>query len=214
MKVELVLGIWGSVISSILAIKQIWDWFRDRADVVVSIAMVYDTVAEGSDTHGVLFLDESGSHPLWKNADVEVFISNRGHRPCQIAYVLVEFDQTLFLVTPEPLPMILERDCMIAVRVQPELLAMRDTVNKSQRDDPPRFQSPLAIGVIDGLGRKWFAPEKQLNLAAERARALPLRYEAREDHEPGKIAFGIQWRDHGRFFNKEEDFKPVPSRRT
>lgn len=210
MTLELFLSLWGAGLATVLAANVIITTIRDKSALSVSVAMVYDTARQGADTHGVLFRDHSSRNPIWLEADVEVFIRNRGRRSCQASHVFVDFAKCVFLVTPKPLPMVVEPHTMISVRIQPELLAMREAVENSRRNDSPNYTAPAALGILDALGRKYSVPPEQLHKAIGECQTLPLRYVEDESQEPGKVSYSVEMRDSGSFSNKGEEFTPQP----
>lgn len=205
---EQFLAAWGAVVATILAVKEILGAIRNRTDVNVAAVMTYAASVEGTDTHGILFRDMSCAPPAWKEGNVDVIVWNKGEQPCQITHVFIEDEANYILVTPPQLPTILAPKTRISLLVQPEVLGLR-LPTPIDGDDPPR-PAIQAMGVLDGLGKKYLVKADQLARAVTQARALPMRFIEDRQSEPGFIRYAFQMRDPGRLQSKREEFRPMP----
>lgn len=68
---QLILGIYGAVLSTCLAILTIAKFLRERPKISVDARTVSMTASEGDDTHGVLVQVAHGDDTLWEEHDLK-----------------------------------------------------------------------------------------------------------------------------------------------
>ena len=138
---ELALAIWGGALSSLLAVREVLVWRRDRAIVDVTAEIV--TVSVPADTSDrdprcVVVKDERG---LERGLIVGLTAVNRGHRPIQILRAYFDDGKSEHQVTARGLPAVLEPGTRVELQLQPEWVATHGN-------------ALAAMGLLDGLGRK------------------------------------------------------------
>lgn len=117
---QLLLGIYGAVLSTCLAILTTAKFLRERPKISVDATPVSMTASEGKDTHGVLVQVTHGDDTLWEEHDIEIRVRNSGAQARQISDVFIEIATVVHQVRPTGLPVVLDPNMSHSVRVQPE----------------------------------------------------------------------------------------------
>lgn len=200
---NLVLAVWGAVVSTSLAILHIFQAIREKPRICVEALLVTRAASEGQDTHGVLLHVQRGQNLFWEESDVEVTIRNSGHRACQITDIFVESESFINQVRPEPLPFVLDPNTSVSVLIQPEWFAPILPANEKSEDPGQKDDTVLAAGVFDALGEKHNIRKESLSELVRTCRELPLRAKLYRHKETGNIITAFQSKDNARFLRKE-----------
>ena len=191
MSTQLLLGIYGAVLSTILAVFTIAKFLRERPKISVEAKPVSMTASEGQDTHGVLVQVQHGDDVLWEEADVEICVRNSGAQACQISDVFVETADVIHQVTPEGLPVVLDPNTSYRVRVQPEYFVPKKITSEGGLANIPIE----AVGVLDGLGKKHRLSNDNLKRLIDKCRVLPVRTSIYKHKETGNLIVAFRVKD-------------------
>jgi hypothetical protein len=191
MKAELLVAIYGAVLSTTLGALSVLRFLKERPRISVEAVSVSTPSAEGERTHGVLVRVKHGGDILWEEADVEIRVRNAGTQACQITDVFIETATAIQQVRPAGLPVILDPNTSSSVRVQPEYFAPKGLTSEGRLKDLP----VEAVGVFDGLGKKHRISAANLVTITAGCRGLPLRTGVYKHREKGHLVVAFQVRD-------------------
>jgi hypothetical protein len=194
----LLLGIYGAVLSTCLAILTIAKFLREKPRISVEAIPVSIAASEGQDTHGVLMRVKHGGEILWEEADIEIRVRNSGAQACQISDVFIETASMIHQVRPKGLPVVLDPNMSYSVRVQPEYFAPKDLKTEGGLANVP----VEAVGVLDGLGKKHPIPAANLTMIVNRCAALPIRTAVYKNKVTGKLVSAFQVKDAATLVSK------------
>jgi hypothetical protein len=198
---ELLLSLYGALLSTTLAVLSIAKFLRERPRISVDAELINTTALEGDDTHGVLVQVRRGHDVLWEEADVEIRVRNAGDKACQITDVFVETATTIRQVRPEGLPVFLDPNSSCSVRVQPEYFAPKKSTDAGKLEGI----SVEAVGVFDGLGKKHRISRDTLEKLVRRCQELPLRTALYRHKETGHVIAAFQIKDAGTIVKKKDN---------
>lgn len=208
LSIELIIGLWGAVIATALAVLEIAKSLRDKPRVVPRFQLLMIPSREDAQTHGLVVRTQRSHDILWEEADVEVSVANEGRVPIQIASVNVETERSIHQIVPDGLPVILEPNTAQSVLVQPELLA---PLTVSQGEQEAKNMIPIEvieIGVMDALGKKHSISKADRNKIVGHCRALPLRTAVYRHKDTGNLVTAFQSADTARLVSKIGAPKP------
>jgi hypothetical protein len=192
MNIELILGIWGAAVSTVVAMQQIVSAVRDSAKIKVEFAIVTHAVAHADDTLGVKFQSARGD---WTEANVEVGIANAGRRALQLTDVFVETSTSIQQLRPDGMPVVLDPNTSVDLVLQPEWFAPKAVVRVSGADEARLDDTPvLAIGVLDALGRRHALSRTACEELVRNCRELPLRTALYKSKTTGEYVAAFQTR--------------------
>jgi hypothetical protein len=186
---ELILALYGAALSTGLAALTALKFFRERPRISVEASRVHKTAAADQATHGVLVRVKRGEDFLWEEADVEIRVRNAGGQACQISDVFVETATAIHRVRPNGLPAILDPNTSFSVLVQPEYFAPK-TCSK----EGVLMHIPVeAVGVFDGLGKKYQISTENLTTLLCGYGGLPVRTAVYKHKQTGNfvVAFPV-----------------------
>lgn len=195
---QLILGIYGAVLSTCLAILTIAKFLRERPKISVDARTVSMTASEGDDTHGVLVQVAHGDDTLWEEHDIEICVRNSGAQACQISDVFVETPTVVHQIRPTGLPVVLDPNMSHSVRIQPEYFAPKQLSPEGSLED----EKVQAVGILDGLGKKHVTSPDNLVRLVHMCTALPVRTAVYEHKQTGKKVIAFQVRDPSTMVSK------------
>ena len=198
MSMQLVLGIYGAALSTCLAILTVAKFLRERPKVSVEATPITMAASEGADTHGVLVQVRHGDDLLWEEADIEIRVRNSGAQACQISDVFVETPTVIQQIRPNGLPVVLDPNMSHSVRVQPEYFAPK----RLGAGDSLEAENVVAVGVMDGLGKKHNISSDNLAKLANRCATLPVRTAVFRHKQTGNAVVAFQVRDPSTMVSK------------
>jgi hypothetical protein len=179
-------AVWGAVVATAVAVKELWEHFGDRSRIQLEATIMFLSVNESTPPYGTRFKTELGIQEVV----VHVVVSNRGRRSAQIVSVFVAHQSgNVHQVKAIRLPAIIEGGCQVETRVQKEWL-----------DDP----DVVAFGVLDGLGNRHSLAVDELEKLLDRSRSLPTDrapYRRRDEPE-GDAVWAWQVRDQATLSSK------------
>jgi hypothetical protein len=187
--VEIALAVWGAVLSTVLALRQVIVWWRDRPMITVDVRLSRVALGldpEDRDPRSVVVTNEKS---LQEGVSLAVGVVNHGERATQVVSVVFEGSRAETQVVAVGLPAVLEPETRLDLRVQPEWVAM-------QGDDL------RAVGVLDALGRKHTVSTAELRELVATVDALPTRvrrYKRKEDTDPRLDAEITAFQAHDRY---------------
>jgi hypothetical protein len=191
LSMELMLAIYGALISTALAVLTFVKFLREKPRISVEATPIFTPAAGDDETHGVLVRTRRGDDILWEEADIEIRVRNAGAQACQITDVFVETATTSQQVTPIGLPVVLEPKTSCSVRVQPEYFAPKAPAEEGGMKEV----TVEAVGVFDALGKKHPIPNKNLVTLVRFCSELPLRTARYKHKETGNIVVAFQVKD-------------------
>ena len=197
---ELVLAIYGAILSTTLGALTVLKFLRERPRISVEAVPVSMPAAEGEKTHGVLVRVKHGDDILWEEADVEIRVRNAGAQACQITDVFIETATAIQQVRPTGLPVVLDPNTSSSVRVQPEYFAPKGLTSDGRLNDIVVD----AVGVFDGIGKKHRISTANLTTITARCRALPLRTAVYKHKEKEHLVVAFQVNDAATIVSKNQ----------
>jgi len=198
--IELLLAIYGAILSTTLGAFAIAKFLRERPRISVDAIPMSITASEGEDTHGVLVRVRRGHDVLWEEVDIELRVRNAGDKACQISDVFVETATAIQQVRPNGLPVVLDPNTSCSVRVQPEYFAPRRPTETGELEGI----EVEAVGVFDGLGKKHKISKEDLAKLVRRCNELPLRTALYKHKETGNVVVAFQVKDTATIVHKNE----------
>ena len=205
LSIELILAIWGAVVSTVLAIMQIMKERRERPKVLVDATMSFRSCSEDEDTHGVKVNVKRGQDVLLEEALVQFIVRNSGLQPIQISAVYVETGPTIFQVVPSGLPVVLQPNTSVTAKIQPELVAPLALDEKAPDTNTLKPVEVISMGVFDALGKKHPISEERLGKFVKSCRELPLRIGVFKHKEKGHLITAFQIKDEFTIIQKQEE---------
>lgn len=199
--IELILSIWGSVIATATAIHTLVKTFREKPRINIAATIIRQWPTKGKHSQGVVIETRKN---LFEEINVEISIKNSGHQPCQIINIFIETDEDVHEVCPDGLPCILTPNTSVSLSFQPECFAPCTLVFEEATKTPAlKYRSVIAVGVFDGLGKKYKISQANLASLLEECRALPLRQGIYKDKETGEVVAATQTKHKGRYIKKQ-----------
>lgn len=195
---ELILGIYGAILSTCLAILTIAKFLRERPKISVDARPVSMTASKGEDTHGVLVQVTHGHDTLWEEHDIEICVRNSGAQACQISDVFVETPTVVHQVRPTGLPVVLDPNMSHSVRVQPEYFAPKRLSLEGSLEN----ETVQAVGILDGLGKKHAISPDNLVALIDKCTTLPVRTSVYRHKQTGNKVVAFQVRDPSTMVSK------------
>src|SRR5258708_4605861 len=104
MAVQMILAIYGAVLSTGLAILAVLKFLREKPRISVEAMTVNSPASERKETHGILVSVKRDNIVVWEEVDVDILVRNAGALACQITDVFIESDNAILQVRPEGLP--------------------------------------------------------------------------------------------------------------
>jgi hypothetical protein len=184
MTIELILALWGAVISTILAIIKIISFVNDRPRIKVSVDFSFSTYKEGNEIRGTLMEDE-------KRGTLEILLNftviNSGKKPIQITGIIIKYNNSKYCqVIPRNFPVVLDPLSSIEAEIQKEWIDKEDVV---------------FIGVVDALGRKYPIKKDNLNNILVQSASLPSNKKMYRNKKSGEIVYAFKINDNGKLIN-------------
>jgi hypothetical protein len=188
---NLVLAIYGAILSTGLALLTAIKFLRERPRISVECIPLCRTAREGSETHGVLVRVLHGDDVLWEEADVEIRVCNAGTQACQVTDVFVETATEVQKIRPNGLPVILEPRTSCSVYVQPEYF-----VPKTPTESEGLIDIPVeAVGVYDALAKKHRISRGNLATLVRWCAELPVRTSLFRHKDTGNVVVAFKAKD-------------------
>ncbi len=138
----LLLAIYGSLLSTALAVLTIVKFLREGPRISVDAIPITAPASESDETHGVLVRVRREDDVLWEEADIEIRVRNAGDQACRISGVFVETATVIQQVRPNGLPVILDPNISCSIRVQPEYFALKTPTDEG---DSKIFRSRRSV---------------------------------------------------------------------
>jgi hypothetical protein len=195
LSIELILAIWGAVVSTILAIFEIAKERRQRPKIKVDATVSFHTCNEEKETHGVKVKVQRGDDILVEEALVEITIRNFGLQPIQITAVYIETENNSTQVIPKGFPVILQPNTSVTANVQPEWFAPVTLDEKAPKSGTLKPREVISIGVFDALGKEHPINKENVESLVESCRNLPLRVGVFKHKETGNLVTAFQIKD-------------------
>lgn len=200
--IQLILAIWGAVLSTVLAIMNVAKEYRQRPKILIDATMSFRPCSEDEDTHGVKVKVQRGHDVLLEEALVEFTVRNAGLQPIQISAVYVKVESTITQVVPSGLPVVLQPNTSVTVKIQPELIAPLKLDEKMPKADNLLPVEVVSIGVYDALGKKHPIKKESLSKLVTSCRELPLRIGVFKHKETGNLVTAFQSKDQMMLINE------------
>jgi hypothetical protein len=158
------LAVWGAILSTIIAIRQLVSWRQERTLVDVSAGIVQYAVSvdDADDPPDPRLIVVRGNGGLTFGLGLSVGVSNKGTRGVQISSVYFRDAKSEHQVSPSELPAVLEPNTRIDVMLQLEWIASLSSGNRS-------------MGVLDALGRRHAVDTSAFGQIQDRIADLPTR---------------------------------------
>lgn len=159
---DLGIAIWGAIVATVLAVREIVVWRRDRALLNVEASVVSTSVPSDPgerDPRLVVVPDHRG---LDRSLFLAVSVANRGHRAIQITCVLFLSDKYEQQVSARGLPAVLEPTTRLDLVLQLEWIATHGA-------------NLVGCGVRDALGRMHHVEARVLKSLVDAVAAVPTR---------------------------------------
>jgi hypothetical protein len=198
----LVLGIWGAIVSTALGVFQLKKSIQEKATFVVK-----GSVRPFKTRKSLSKSQESGEKETDEEAidwDVELIVANCGWRSCQVTDVFIDKDSEIVELRPSGLPVILEPNTQIAIRVQREwFLMFRDDIGLVL------LEQILAIGVYDAGGKRHCMSKSELAAFSKECIKPPLPGMRWQNPKTGEIITAFQSFDVRRVVAKNKKWSLV-----
>lgn len=159
------IAVWGAVLATVLCVRELITWRRERIKLQVNLALpsqALSTDADDADQRLVRTEDDRG---LPRGVFLLVSAANAGGSPVQIVSVYFEGEKYEHQVVPTGLPIVLEPNTGVDLRLQPEWMVSEAI-------------GPKSVGVLDALGRRYPVSPELVEPVVAAARALPHRVRA------------------------------------
>ena len=202
LSLELALGIWGAVVSTAIAILQIFKAIREKPQITIDADTIHIPSSESESTHGVLVQVKRGDDLLWEEIDVELAIRNSGYASLQITNIFIETNSYIQQIYPDGLPVILQPRTSVTVRVQPEFFAPVSLKNFGGNKYELIDDELISAGAFDGLGKKHKINKKRLSLLNKKINELPLRRGIYKNKKRGNVVIAFQAKDKAKIIKK------------
>lgn len=202
LSIELILAIWGALVSTILAVITIVKEYRQRPKILIDSTLAFRPSNEEEDTYGVKVNIKRGDDILTEEAFVEFTIRNAGLLPTQINAVYVEQEFIITQIIASGLPVTLQPNTSVTVKIQPEMIAPVKLNVKESEDYSLDPEEVISIGVFDALGKKHSVNKDNLNKLVESCRKLPLRVGVYKHKKTGNLVIAFQSKDQSALIKK------------
>ena len=166
---KLLLSAWGAIVASILGIIKIYEFRKEKPNILIDAEVFYSPCNKEDNTYGVKVELQRGPDLLWNQALVKFTIRNSGNKPIQIISVFCEKAKQVTQITTPELPVVLDPNTQQQLDLQPEFFS--GELNK--------------IGVLDALGERHTIELTQFNALTSEVRDLPLRIKKYKNKEKG-----------------------------
>ena len=174
---QVVLALWGAVLSTVLAIIELLKHFRDKPRIVVSADLSFRAANKEADLKGTLIETDHGPNEVL----LAITAANHGKQALQITACLVEeMNGNLQQVIPSGLPALLAPNTQVQAEIQKEWL-----------DDV----KVVRLGVLDALGRIHAIDPMQLAQLVQKSNALPSNKRKYRHRETGDVVEAFQVKD-------------------
>lgn len=159
---ELILAVWGAVLATVLAIRQVLSWWNERPQLLVEAHLIRTPLSDTADSPDPRRLPVTNDKGLREGISIGFSIANGGNRSLQIVGLIFESPALQLQVLPERLPAVLEPRTRVDLVIQPERVA---TLGKDLQD----------AGALDALGNKHVLSSPNLRDIMNAVEALPTR---------------------------------------
>jgi hypothetical protein len=204
--VQLLLGLWGTILSTALALIQIRKYFREKPHLVVDASLLHKTCDEEKEnTHGVKVHVKRGDDLCWEEVLVCFEIRNFGLQAVQVNAIYVETAEVIHQITPNGLSVILQPNTSTTIEVQPEYFVPSSLTADGATEGHDNLLQPidvLSFGVLDALGKKHRVRQPMFDKVIAGCKALPLRIGVFRHKETGNMVTAFQVVDLGILINK------------
>jgi hypothetical protein len=180
---------WGAVLSTGLALLNLYDRTRARPIIRAHVTMASRRALEEP-----RFVAASVRTGRYDDEEVREFyvefrVENYGAKPLSLLHIYIETAKNLAYITPEGLPVVLEGQTAATFEVQKEHFDTLDSETRERRKPEIR-----EIGFVDGLDRRYPVPKRRLQDLLDRSLALPTTmavYVRKEHPENRVLAFQV-----------------------
>ena len=204
--IELVLGAWGALISTIVAIFEIFKAITEKPSVSISVHSINLPISEKTEPFGIKAQVHRGDDLQFEDIYFEMVIRNKGRVATQITCFYRETDKFIQELTPSGLPIVLEPNTSYTIKLHPEYFVDPSFQHneKGERLLPPKIEySPvISAGIIDALGKKYKIKRKQLQELFGDCSQMPLRYGIFQHKTTENYVIALQIKDAGRLIGK------------
>lgn len=159
---ETAIAIWGAVVATVLAIREILIWRRDRPLLDVSgsvISVALPSTSDDRDSRFVIVTDHRG---IEQGLFLGLGVANRGRRATQVVSAVFSDGKSEQQVAARQLPAVLEPNSRIDLVLQLEWISTHGA-------------NLVVCGVLDALGRRHHIPSAALRDLVEAVSGLPTR---------------------------------------
>jgi hypothetical protein len=159
------IAVWGAVLATVLCVRELLTWRRERIKVQVKLTLATEALGSDADDPDRRLVRIEDDRGLPQGVCLLVSVANAGGTPVQIVSAYFAGEKYEHQVVPVGLPIVLEPNTGIDLRLQPEWMA-----NEAR--------GPKSVGVLDALGRRYPVSPEVVEPVVAAVRVLPHRVRA------------------------------------
>ena len=194
--IELILGAWGAIVSTIVAIFGIVKELNEKPRISISVHNISASISEARGAHVQV---QHGDDLLEENWYPELIIRNRGKLATQIICFYKDTKDSIEEIVPTGLPIVLEPRTSHVIKLQPEYFvdaSFRIDEKRERLSSPEiKYHPIVSAGVIDALGKRHNIKKKNLLDLYNLYSQLSLRYGVFKNKSTGNYIIAHQAQD-------------------